>query len=276
MPSTSSSVLVNSGSPRGRPRSITDSNTPSWVLTTAPACWRSPGSASDPRALDIAAVHDLACAGNSDADGVFVADTCTRSMNTGVISVLPRRRRLAADDFHVFNEAVECPGALTLSVIRPGASRSNRNRPVSSVVVVRDVPSMLTTASATPAPLCVTTVPATAPVAGCRVGRVVWAAACPHRGQHGHRHRYCPPGPRGSPPTHTHHHCLHLNTRPSWAYCGGRLTRPPRGPGPRDPPPAVGEFLRAAIKTCRLEVIRTSFLSTFSQYQPWMPLNGAV
>jgi hypothetical protein len=35
-PSMSSSVLVNSGSPRGIPRSITDSKIPSCVLTTAP------------------------------------------------------------------------------------------------------------------------------------------------------------------------------------------------------------------------------------------------
>ena len=38
-PSMSSSVLVNSGSPRGMPRSITDSKMPSCVLTTAPGTW---------------------------------------------------------------------------------------------------------------------------------------------------------------------------------------------------------------------------------------------
>ena len=38
-PSMRSSVLVNSGSPRGSPRSITDSNTPTCVLTTAPGTW---------------------------------------------------------------------------------------------------------------------------------------------------------------------------------------------------------------------------------------------
>jgi len=44
-PSTSSSVFVNSGSPRGMPRSMTESKMPSCVLTTAPGtCWIACGS----------------------------------------------------------------------------------------------------------------------------------------------------------------------------------------------------------------------------------------
>ena len=79
---------MNSGSPLGMPRSITDSKMPSCVLTTAPGTWlMACVNVRSPRLSIVARLMMSVCAGTSPMlSGVLVAVTWTRSMKFGVTS----------------------------------------------------------------------------------------------------------------------------------------------------------------------------------------------
>jgi hypothetical protein len=148
-PSTSSSVLVNSGSPRGNPRSITDSKMPSCVLMMAPGtCATACVSVRSPRLSIVARSMTSVCAATLPTlTGSLVAVTGTRSMKLGVASnsamivAWP-----AASTFGSRNSRK--PAARITRARRPATTPSSRNRPMALVAVFRLVLSTRTSAPA--------------------------------------------------------------------------------------------------------------------------------